>query len=518
MDTNKQDYSGRTKEAGTNDKLAVNTSKVSAKYVFKPEVVKSLPKYTQHCSADGKNSRKNSGNGLRGLFDRVTRHSSENKSQERDIAERKRSRSLFLAHDHSKDSAKLTDDRSGRLDRRNARNQPDVRSRKDSIDARLKNSVEHERGNEQPSHLSDNKSSGNLSKHRGWTDQSVERHGTSSDHLETCQEEYRENGKLCCSSTGTKRPDDHRYNNPTRSNEKKWSQQDSAIEEDHRRSNRNHGEVVDRECCEAPPPLPRHRTNHSFSRENHAPKADSYRQHSREVKPTQSSDSCERHKRENVRSLRRVDSPYPYTSNHADRLSPPRDVTGVDQTSSKLTTCRSNQDDATISPIFRDYETTVKTPGDCAYCRKLGSTIISQAAINHNYSIVDGVDGTKSDREKAKARRIYEFEKKFEHPDASRAAGVLYRTRSLPQLSIHDSGVGSGHENLPGRPTSRLVADLRQLLTLKQHYYPEGGWGWVIVVVGVLVQILSHGIHGSVGVLVQQVQIRFESLVYLQSG
>ncbi|KAL2729559.1 monocarboxylate transporter 2-like isoform X2, partial [Vespula squamosa] len=36
--------------------------------------------------------------------------------------------------------------------------------------------------------------------------------------------------------------------------------------------------------------------------------------------------------------------------------------------------------------------------------------------------------------------------------------------------------------------------------TIWQHYYPESGWGWVIVVTGVMVQILATGIHGAVGV------------------
>ncbi|KAG7201410.1 hypothetical protein KM043_004170 [Ampulex compressa] len=35
--------------------------------------------------------------------------------------------------------------------------------------------------------------------------------------------------------------------------------------------------------------------------------------------------------------------------------------------------------------------------------------------------------------------------------------------------------------------------------TIRQHYYPESGWGWVVVVTGVMVQILGTGIHGAVG-------------------
>ncbi|XP_034939068.1 monocarboxylate transporter 10-like isoform X1 [Chelonus insularis] len=98
-------------------------------------------------------------------------------------------------------------------------------------------------------------------------------------------------------------------------------------------------------------------------------------------------------------------------------------------------------------------------------------------------------------------------------------ATLLYRSRSLPQLSIvHDSGLGSVQDNGPVRLHSKLVADLRQLLTLKQHYYPEGGWGWLILVVGVLVQILSSGIHGAAGISIHHVAMRFNVEVYLEAG
>ena len=39
-------------------------------------------------------------------------------------------------------------------------------------------------------------------------------------------------------------------------------------------------------------------------------------------------------------------------------------------------------------------------------------------------------------------------------------------------------------------PYDKKLKDLR---TLKQHYYPEGGWGWVIVLVTLTVHALSHG-------------------------
>lgn len=101
-------------------------------------------------------------------------------------------------------------------------------------------------------------------------------------------------------------------------------------------------------------------------------------------------------------------------------------------------------------------------------------------------------------------------------------ATVLYRSRSLPRLSVHDSGVAcSDHAPAPGQTNTvsrQLVAELRQLLTLKQHYYPEGGWGWVVLLVGLLVQILSHGAHGAVGIFLQQVAAKFGPHVHLQAG
>lgn len=103
------------------------------------------------------------------------------------------------------------------------------------------------------------------------------------------------------------------------------------------------------------------------------------------------------------------------------------------------------------------------------------------------------------------------------------ATALLYRSRSLPRLSLHDSGIAcSDHAPVAPEQTHvvsrQLVADLRQFLTLKQHYYPEGGWGWVILLVSLLVQILSHGVHGAVGVFLQQVTVKFGSHVHLQAG
>ncbi|XP_066258048.1 monocarboxylate transporter 10-like [Euwallacea similis] len=97
--------------------------------------------------------------------------------------------------------------------------------------------------------------------------------------------------------------------------------------------------------------------------------------------------------------------------------------------------------------------------------------------------------------------------------ERSRPCG-LSRSRSLPQFSHHDSGLGSyfggsgGDEHQASR-TARFVADIRQLITLKQHYYPEGGWGWIVLWTGVLVHILANGFIASVGIFQLEVIRKF---------
>ena len=37
--------------------------------------------------------------------------------------------------------------------------------------------------------------------------------------------------------------------------------------------------------------------------------------------------------------------------------------------------------------------------------------------------------------------------------------------------------------------------------TIRQHYYPEGGWGWIVCGVGFLVHLLTSGLQLSFGLL-----------------
>ena len=37
--------------------------------------------------------------------------------------------------------------------------------------------------------------------------------------------------------------------------------------------------------------------------------------------------------------------------------------------------------------------------------------------------------------------------------------------------------------------------------TLKQHYYPEGGWGWLVALASLLVNIIGQGVQISLAIL-----------------
>ncbi len=97
----------------------------------------------------------------------------------------------------------------------------------------------------------------------------------------------------------------------------------------------------------------------------------------------------------------------------------------------------------------------------------------------------------------------------------------LFKSRSLPQLLYGtDSGVGSfsdGGGQQQGN-TQRSQGDFRQLLTLKQHYYPEGGWGWVIVFCALCVQTFNHGLQMGFGVLVAACVRQFGTGVHDSAG
>ena len=65
--------------------------------------------------------------------------------------------------------------------------------------------------------------------------------------------------------------------------------------------------------------------------------------------------------------------------------------------------------------------------------------------------------------------------------------------------------------------TNASVDRKRRIASIFQHYYPEGGWGLVLLLVVLLVQVILHGLLLSYGVLLPKVARRFRVSV-VESG
>lgn len=61
---------------------------------------------------------------------------------------------------------------------------------------------------------------------------------------------------------------------------------------------------------------------------------------------------------------------------------------------------------------------------------------------------------------------------------------------------------------IPVSPTFQQLMAARRLLC--RRYYPEGGWGWLIIIVGLLVHALEHGLQLSYGVMIKAVFDKFQ--------
>lgn len=94
----------------------------------------------------------------------------------------------------------------------------------------------------------------------------------------------------------------------------------------------------------------------------------------------------------------------------------------------------------------------------------------------------------------------------------------MMRRRFSEQL-ILEGGLGSTgeSENLVHQPEdvddSLTARNARKKITLKRHYYPEGGWGCVIIIVTILVHIISHGLQLASSLLISSTMRQFQQTV-----
>lgn len=88
--------------------------------------------------------------------------------------------------------------------------------------------------------------------------------------------------------------------------------------------------------------------------------------------------------------------------------------------------------------------------------------------------------------------------------------GRLYRSRSVPHI-------GLSNQDVP-RQTCQQNKPKTPLVTLRQHYYPEGGWGWLVLAAGTLAHVLAHGLHQASGVLAYPAITKYSPILPISAG
>lgn len=83
-----------------------------------------------------------------------------------------------------------------------------------------------------------------------------------------------------------------------------------------------------------------------------------------------------------------------------------------------------------------------------------------------------------------------------------RVMSSLSRAQSWPLLSAAAPAEDP-------RPITPRTTQIQARRFLCRHYYPEGGWGWVISVCALLVHILNHGLQLSSSQLVTPASKKF---------
>lgn len=74
---------------------------------------------------------------------------------------------------------------------------------------------------------------------------------------------------------------------------------------------------------------------------------------------------------------------------------------------------------------------------------------------------------------------------------------------------IQDDGNSAGTIASRATVISAKTLRKRRIASIFQHYYPEGGWGYVILLCGFLVQMLTHGLQLSFGMFLPIICHRF---------
>ena len=75
---------------------------------------------------------------------------------------------------------------------------------------------------------------------------------------------------------------------------------------------------------------------------------------------------------------------------------------------------------------------------------------------------------------------------------------------------IQSEDVSNGTD---GSGVTVMSARRMRIASIFQHYYPEGGWGVVLMVAVIMVQVIVHGLVLAYGVMVPKIVRRFRASI-----
>ena len=85
---------------------------------------------------------------------------------------------------------------------------------------------------------------------------------------------------------------------------------------------------------------------------------------------------------------------------------------------------------------------------------------------------------------------------------------VMVGGKVMPVIQSEDVSTGT-----EGSGVTVMSARRRRIASIFQHYYPEGGWGVVLMVAVIMVQVLVHGLVLSYGVIFTKITRRFRATI-----
>lgn len=139
--------------------------------------------------------------------------------------------------------------------------------------------------------------------------------------------------------------------------------------------------------------------------------------------------------------------------------------------------------------------------------RKLTSEFESVASNNTNTTDCDEKCARRTQKRGSPAHLIRSYS--LGHERSRRKLTGNFKKFSLPTPAIQakEAVAVDEVEAVAGLPA--LPLDTRKVTTLARHYYPEGGWGFVVASCSVMVHVLCHGLQLSAGVLVTPTIVTF---------